>query len=66
MFLNAEQYGLPQSRPRAFTVGHRIDLFGQRFITAPPKFHRTVPIAKLLDVSDDRDIAPNIRFRTRI
>lgn len=57
--LNSAHYGLPQSRGRAFIVGHCHRLFGNGDIRAPPPFKTTVPLATLLDHSDTRQNEAN-------
>ena len=62
--LNAVSFGLPQSRPRAFIVGHRTDMFGKD--VAPPKnFERTVPLQHLLDIDDTRQLQPNTELQDK-
>ena len=58
VFLNSASYGLPQSRNRAFIIGHRTDLFGSEDIVSPMPFEGTVPLANLLDLDDKVEVVP--------
>ena len=56
--LNALSFGLPQSRSRAFIVGHRIDLFGND-VELPVNFERTVPLHHFVDIHDLHQVESN-------
>ena len=57
--LNTRDFGLPQSRPRAYVVGHRCDLFGPQPMPPPIQFERTVQLKNLLNLADKRNCWPN-------
>ena len=54
--LNSASYGLPQSRHRAYIIGHRRDLFEGKDIAYTLAFEGTVTLAHLLDESDQQEV----------